>query len=156
MNDSNRIRLQAFCQFKKEIRGSTEYLVVGLDIAKERHNAFFGTATGRTLHKGMFFDNTLEGFQKLLIQTDALKVQHGLREVVFGLEPTANYHKPLGEYLIKGGHLVVLVSAAATAKNRALLDGRMEKHDTRCILLNTGWIILLFAGIGGAAAREAT
>ena len=100
-------RLAEFCQFRKEIRGSTEYLVVGLDIAKERHNAFFGTAAGKTLHKGMFFDNTYDGFQKLLIQTDALKVQHGLRKMVFGLEPTANYHKPLGEYLIKGGHLVV-------------------------------------------------
>ncbi len=131
MKDSNRIRLQAFCQFKKEIRGSTEYLVVGLDIAKERHNAFFGTATGRTLHKGMFFGNTYDGFQKLLIQTEAIKVQHSLRKVVFGLEPTANYHKPLGEYLIKGGHLVVLVSAAATAKNRELLDGRWDKHDTK-------------------------
>ncbi len=68
MNDSDGIRLQEFCQFKKEIRGSTDYLIVGLDIAKERHNAFFGTATGRTLHKGMFFDNTYDGFQKLLIQ----------------------------------------------------------------------------------------
>ncbi len=131
MNDSNAIRLAEFCQFKKEVRGSSEYLIVGLDIAKERHNAFFGTATGRTLHKGMFFDNTFEGFQKLLIQTDALKVQHDLRKVVLGLEPTANYHKPLGEYLIKGGHLVVLVSATATAKNRELLDGRWDKHDTK-------------------------
>jgi transposase len=131
MNDSDGIRLQEFCQFKKTIRGSTEYLIVGLDIGKERHNAFFGTATGKTLHKGMFFENTYEGFQKLLIQTDALKVQHGLGKVVFGLEPTANYHKPLGEYLIKGGQMVVLVAAAATAKNRELLDGRWDKHDTK-------------------------
>ncbi len=131
MNDLNAIRLAEFCQFKKEIRGSTEYLIVELDIGKERHNAFFGTATGKTLHKGMFFENTYEGFQKLLIQTDALKVRYGLRKVVFGLEPTANYHKPLGEYLIKGGHLVVLVSAAATSKNRELLDGRWDKHDTK-------------------------
>jgi transposase len=131
MNDLNGIRLAEFCQFKKEIRGSTEYLIVGLDIAKERHNAFFGTATGKTLHKGMFFENTYDGFQKLLIQTDALKVQHDLRKVVFGLEPTANYHKPLGEYLVKGGHMVVLVSAAATSKNRGLLDGRWDKHDTK-------------------------
>lgn len=131
MNDSDGIRLQEFCQFKKQVRGSTDYLIVGLDIGKERHNAFFGTATGTTLHKGMFFENTYEGFQKLLIQTDALKAKHGLRNVVFGLEPTANYHKPLGEYLVKGGHLVVLVSAAATAKNRELLDGRWDKHDTK-------------------------
>jgi transposase len=131
MNDLNDSRLRAFRQVRTEIRGSTEHLIVGVDIAKERHNAFFGTATGRTLHKGMFFDNSYEGFQKLLIQTDALKMQHGLRKVVFGMEPTANYHKPLGEYLIKGGHLVVLVSAAATAKNRELLDGRWDKHDTK-------------------------
>ena len=44
MNDLNVIRLAQFCQFKKKIRGSTEYLLVGLDIAKERHNAFFDTA----------------------------------------------------------------------------------------------------------------
>ncbi len=130
-NDLNGIRLGEFRQVRNEIRGSTEHLIVGLDIAKERHNAFFGTATGKTLHKGMFFENTYEGFQKLLMQTDALKVQHGLRKVVFGLEPTANYHKPLGEYLIKGGHLVVLVSAAATSKNRELLDGRWDKHNTK-------------------------
>jgi len=131
MNDSNDIRREQFCRLRNEIRGSSEYLIVGVDIAKERHNAFFGTATGKTLHKGLFFDNTYEGFQKLLIQTDALKVRHGLRKVVFGMEPTANYHKPLGEYLIRGGHLVVLVSAAATAKNRTLLDGRWDKHDTK-------------------------
>ncbi len=131
MNDVNDSRRERFCRFQKEVRGSTEYLIIGLDIAKERHNAFFGTATGRTLHKGMFFENTYEGFQKLLIQTDALKAQHGLRKVVFGMEPTANYHKPLAEYLTKGDHLVVLVSAAATAKNRELLDGRWDKHDTK-------------------------
>jgi len=131
MDHLNGIRLREFQQVRNEIRGSAEHLIVGLDIAKERHNAFFGTATGKTLHKGMFFDNTYEGFQKLLIQADALKVQYGLHKVVFGLEPTANYHKPLGEYLIKGGHLVVLVSAAATSKNRELLDGRWDKHDTK-------------------------
>ena len=47
MDTVNGSRLQQFCQFKSEIRGSTEYLVVGLDIAKIKHNAFFGTATVR-------------------------------------------------------------------------------------------------------------
>lgn len=125
------IRLQEFRQVRKEIRGSGKYLVVGIDVAKERHNAFFGTATGRTLHKGMVFDNNIEGFRKLLTLTEALKVQHDLTNVVIGLEPTANYHKPLGEHLIKCGHLVVLVSAAAVKNNRQLLDGRWDKHDTK-------------------------
>jgi transposase len=131
MNCINDIRLEQFHQLKNEIRGSAEYLIVGLDIAKEKHNAFFGTATGKTLHRGMFFDNTLEGFRKLFAQVEALKTQYGLPKVVFGMEPTANYHKPLAEHLIKCGHMVVLVSTASTAKNRELLDGRWDKHDTK-------------------------
>ena len=103
MNRIHGIRIQEFRQLRKEIRGSDQHLIVGIDVAKERHNAFFGTATGRTLHKGMVFDNTIEGFRKLLTVTEALKVQHDLTRVVFGLEPTANYHKPLGEHLIKCG-----------------------------------------------------
>lgn len=102
-----------------------------MDIAKEKHNAFFGTATGMTLHRGMFFDNTLEGFRKLHMQVEALKTQYGLPKVVFGMEPTANYHKPLAEHLIKCGHRVVLVSPSSTVKNRELLDGRWDKHDTK-------------------------
>ena len=35
MNYLNDIRLEQFRQLKKEIRGSAEYLIVGLDIAKE-------------------------------------------------------------------------------------------------------------------------
>ncbi len=131
MNYSNDIRLEQFHQLKKEIRGSEKYLIVGLDIAKEKHNAFFGTATGTTLYRGMFFDNTLEGFRKLFTQVEALKTQYGLPKVVFGMEPTANYHKPLAEHLIKCGFMVVLVSPASTVKNRELLDGRWDKHDTK-------------------------
>jgi len=70
MNYSNDSRLEQFHQLKKEIRGSTEYLIVGLDIGKEKHNAFFGTATGNVLFRGMFFDNTLDGFRKLLAQVE--------------------------------------------------------------------------------------
>jgi transposase len=131
MEQLDGIRLQEFQQVKKEIRGSDKYLIVGIDVAKERHNAFFGTAAGTTLHKGLFFDNSIEGFEKLLTMTEALKVRHDLTKVVFGLEPTANYHKPLGEHLIKCGHLVVLVAGAAVKNNRPLLDGRWDKHDTK-------------------------
>ena len=98
---------------KNEIRGSTQHLVVGIDIAKDRHAAFFGTATGKTLLRGFAFDNTKEGFDRLLFQADTLKARHSLATLVFGLEPTADYHKPLGEYLIEHGHHVVLVAGDA-------------------------------------------
>lgn len=131
MNCINDSRREQFQQLKKEIRGSTEYLIVGLDIGKEKHNAFFGTATGSALFRGMFFDNTFEGFRKLLAQVEAMKAEYGLSKVVFGLEPTANYHKPLAEYLIKCGFMVVLVSPFSTVKNRELLDGRWDKNDPK-------------------------
>ena len=131
MDERDGIRLEGFRQLREKIRGSKEYLVVGIDVAKDNHHAFFGTATGKTLMKRLVFENSKGGFEKLLVQTEALQVEHGLKEVVFGLEPTANYHKPLGEYLIKGGYKVVLVSGVAVKRNRELLDGRWDKHDTK-------------------------
>jgi len=131
MNEEDRTRLEQFRQFKKEIRGSAEYLIVGMDVAKDQHVAFFGTATGKTLFRRLVFDNNVEGFEKLLVQVEALKVQHVLGKVVFGLEPTANYHKPLGEHLIRCGHKVVLVSGVAVKENRKSLDGRWDKNDDK-------------------------
>lgn len=131
MYEVDRIRVELFRQLKVEIRGSKEHLIVGIDVAKEKHNAFFGTATGKTLLKRLVFGNNMEGFHKLLTFVEAVKVKHGLSSEVFGLEPTGNYHKPLGEYLIKCGLDVVLVSGLAVKNNRELIDGRWDKHDTK-------------------------
>ncbi len=129
MDQVDRNRLEEFRQLRKEIRHSEKYLIVGIDIAKERQHAFFGTATGKTLLRRLVFSNDYEGFRKLLDQGEALRVRHGLEKVVYGMEPTANYHKPLGEYLIKLGKTVVLVSGVTVARNRESLDGRWDKHD---------------------------
>jgi len=131
MNKVDRIRLEEFRQLRQEIRGSKDYLIVGIDVAKERHTAFFGTATGKTLFRRLVFENNREGFERLLTQVEAMMVGQGLDKVVFGLEPTANYHKPLGEYLIGCGYGVVLVSGKSVKRNRELLDGRWDKHDTK-------------------------
>jgi transposase len=131
MDEVDRNRLKEFRQLRQEIRRSEEYLIVGIDIAKEHHHAFFGTATGKTLLRRLVFGNDGEGFQKLLDQAEALRMRHGLTKVVYGMEPTGNYHKPLGEYLIHMGRMVVLVSGVAAKHNRELLDGRWDKHDDK-------------------------
>jgi transposase len=100
-------------------------------VAKDKHHAFFGTATGKTLFRRLVFENNLEGFRKLLAQAEALKVREEFKKVVFGMEPTGNYHKPLGEHLIRCGHGVVLVSGVAAHENRKTLDGRWDTNDTR-------------------------
>lgn len=104
---------------------------MGIDIAKDQHHAFFGTATGKTLLRRLVFSNDHEGFRKLLDHAEALRVRHGLKKVVYGMEPTANYHKPLGEYLIILGRTVVLVSGVTVKQNRESLDGRWDKHDVK-------------------------
>ena len=131
MNGVDDIRHKQFLQLKNEIRGSEKHLIVGIDAAKEKHNAFFGNACGKTLFKNLVFDNTLEGFEKLLAYVDRIKVQYSMTKVVFGIEPTANYHKPLAEHLIKCGYMVVLVGGVAVKNNRPLLDGRWDKHDVK-------------------------
>lgn len=131
MNNVDSSRLLSFRQLRKEIRGSREHLIVGIDVAKNKHHAFFGTSTGKTILKQLVFENNLQGYERLLTYVDAKKVQHNLTKVVFGLEPTGNYHKPLGEHLIKCAFDVVLVAGSAVKKNRELLDGRWDKHDRK-------------------------
>jgi transposase len=131
MNIEDSIRREQFCQIKDEIRGSGAYLVVGIDVAKDKHHAFMGTATGKSFVRKLIFENNLNGFCKLLERSHAIKTQNALSEVVFGLEPTGNYHKPLGAHLIRCGCHVVLVTGKAVVNNRELLDGRWDKNDTK-------------------------
>ncbi len=102
-------RLEQFRQLRREIRGSYDMLVVGIDISKDQHNALMRTVSGK-VYRRLTFHNTRDGFETLLVALEAVRVEHGLNEVVLGMEPTANYHKPLGEFLINRDQQVVLVS----------------------------------------------
>jgi len=46
MNETELSRVKEFRQLKKQIQGSGTHLIVGIDVAKDRHHAFLGTATG--------------------------------------------------------------------------------------------------------------
>lgn len=132
MSNHELIRRKQYCQIVKEIAGSDQYMVVGIDIGKDKHHAFMGTATGKSLFRKLIFENNRDGFSRLLRTADEIKSQNDLSKIVFGLEPTGNYHKPLASHLIRFGSNLVLVSGEAVKKNRSLLDGRWDKHDTKC------------------------
>lgn len=131
MNDLTLSRLGEFRQLKKTVRGSEEHLLVGIDVAKEKHHAYFGTTGGKSLLRRLIFENSREGFEILLQRARAIMIQEGLSKVVFGVEPTADYHKPLSEFLINGGHELVLISNGTAKENRKTLDGRWDKNDTK-------------------------
>ena len=124
-------RLAAYRQLRTNIRGSNNHLIVGIDIAKEKHYAFIGSANGATLCKQLIFQNNQEGFDLLTSRVEVLRLKHHCEHVVFGVEPTANYHKPLAEYLIRQGLHLVQVSGNAVKQNRELLDNRWDKHDRK-------------------------
>lgn len=128
MHDEKK-RLEVFRSLRSEIRGSKDYLVVGIDIAKHKHHAFYGTATGEVCRKGFVFQNDRKGFDSLLQVAESLSERHALAKVVYGFEATGVYHKPLQEYLIRAEQRVVLVSNVAAKRNRELLDGRWDKND---------------------------
>ena len=129
MKDSRRI--DQLRQTKSSIRGSNEHLIVGIDIAKNKHYAFFGNANGKSFLKKFVFNNDIEGLSNLLNKAETIQRKHKFTEIIFGVESTANYHKPVAESLIQKGYEVVLLSSVAVKRNRELLDGRWDKNDKK-------------------------
>jgi len=83
MSNQEIIRRKQFCQIVKEIRKSNEYLMVGIDVAKDKHHAFMGTATGKSLLRKLIFENNIDGFSRLLKTADAIKSQNCLSKKIF-------------------------------------------------------------------------
>ena len=111
----------------KKIRKSNEYLVVGIDVTKDKHHAFMETTTEKSLLKKGILENNIDGYSRRLKIADAIKVQNGLSKIVYGLEPTGNYHKPLERHLIRCDSNVVLVTSQAvkdvyTMQNHLISD----------------------------------
>ena len=124
-------RICQLVQLKSDIRGSENHLIIGIDVAKDTNYSFFGTANGKVILKKFTFRNDSEGFDKFITKTEKLRKKHGFERLVFGMEATATYHKPLGEFLIREGYETVLVSNIAVKRNRELLDGRWDKNDLK-------------------------
>lgn len=131
MNEDEITRYQQFRQFRNEVRGSNDYLVIGIDVAKDKHHAFFGSAQGDTFLRRLVFDNTINGFEKLKSRIESIMAARCKQKVVLGLEPTGNYHKALGQWLVDRGYQLVLVTGKAVKDNRESLDGRWDKNDTK-------------------------
>ena len=101
MNEKDLTRIKEYRQIRKEIRRSDKYLVVGIDVGKEKHYAYYGTSNGKTLQRRLVFWNTFGDIEMMMDHANAIKEGNGPEKVVYGVEPTTNYHKLLSEYLMK-------------------------------------------------------
>lgn len=125
-------KVEQFRQVRSDIRKNKNYLIVGIDVSKKSSVACFYNIEKEILLKKYYVNHNLEGFHKFACKIEQTMEMNSLQSVVIGVEPTANYHKPLSEYLKSKDYLVVYVSSVAAKSNRKTMDGgRWGKNDPR-------------------------
>ncbi len=107
-------------------------LVIGVDIAKERHVAQAANFRGRILNRyPIRFNNSEEGFQQLLCFIHKLQKQFGMNDVIVGMESTGHYFFNLANWLVNSKTQVVLVNPATTKRNKENRDNTPSKSDPK-------------------------
>jgi transposase len=112
-------------------RISETTLVIGTDIAKNNHVARAFTYRGIELGKRCLFQNDEQGLLNLLAWAEALKQEHGMSDVILGVEPTGHYWFPLFHFLKGHGIQVVLVNPHHVKKSKELDDNSPTKNDIK-------------------------
>lgn len=77
---------------------------VGIDIAKRNHEAAIVDDQGRIVQKAFGFQNSCDGFNKLL--SHVLRITNAKSQVVVGMESTSHYWLALYTRLMKDGYQV--------------------------------------------------
>ena len=124
-----RNRMKGHNQKLAQVTGSV--VVVGIDVAKHRHWATIVDGDGFSLTKAFPFENTKEGFFRLLATVERVKEDTGASRAVIGLEPTGHYWKPLAWFLKERGYTVVLVNPYHVKRSKELDDNSPSKSDRK-------------------------
>jgi len=106
-------------------------LIVGIDIAKDKHVARFQDDRGIEFGKRMFFDNRIHGFELLLERVTRIQKDEQKTNVIFGVEPTGHYWTSLAYFLTARGYKFVLVNPMHVKKSKELDDNSPTKNDTK-------------------------
>ncbi|MGO4350020.1 IS110 family transposase [Paenibacillus sp. MCAF9] len=117
-------------------RVSTSTLVIGIDIAKEKHAAQAINFRGIVLsNRPIMFSNDHAGFEHLINNIHKLQIRHNLNDVIVGMESTGHYWFNLAHWLMKQGISVVLVNPMTTKRNKENRDNSPSKNDPKDALV---------------------
>ncbi|AEI39689.1 IS110 family transposase [Paenibacillus mucilaginosus] len=117
-------------------RISTSTLVIGIDIAKEKHAAQAINFRGIVLTKRpILFSNDLAGFEYLEQSIRKLQKMHGMNDVVVGMESTGHYWFNIANWLVGQGIDVALVNPMTTKRNKENRDNSPSKSDPKDALV---------------------
>lgn len=112
-------------------RITTNHLIVGIDIAKEKHVAGAVNYRGIELGRTLSFSNDREGFERLLRWVSQLLKAHGLTQAIFGMESTGHYSMPLAMWLQNHNQDVVQVNPLTVKRNKENRDNKPSKNDAK-------------------------
>jgi transposase len=127
---------QTYGQNQRIERITPSHLVVGIDMAKERHVAQATNFRGIVLsNRHLTFTNEQEGFIKLERWIKGLQQKHRLNHLIIGMEPTGHYWFNLANWLIDKEINVVIVNPATTKRNKENRDNTPSKSDPKDALV---------------------
>lgn len=105
-------------------------MVVGMDLAKERHAVWITDRSRRPLGRFMV-DHSPEGMKTLSSSLQSLLKTHGCDRPVFFMEPTSNFWKNVTNSLESEGYAYRLIPGLATARHREIDSASFAKSDYR-------------------------
>lgn len=106
-------------------------LIIGIDIAKDKHVARAQDDRGIEFGKRLIFENRIHGFHSLLEWMERHQKQNAKNHVIFGVEPTGHYWLNLAYFLTAKGYDFVLVNPMHVKKSKELDDNSPTKNDTK-------------------------
>src|SRR5690625_6755143 len=109
-----------YTQNQKISQISPSTLVVGIDIAKDKHVARAQDDRGIEFGKRLFFENRIYGFEMLLNWVKKHQQENKKTHVIFGVEPTGHYWLSLAYFLTTKSYDFVLVNPMHVKKTKEL------------------------------------
>lgn len=118
------------------VRGN-HTLIIGVDIAKKNHWAcMMDGQTELPVGSPFAFQNTREGFWRLVALVTKAKERTGASRVVVGMEPSGHYWKALAAFLREQAVTVVTVSPLHVKRSKEIDDNSPTKSDRK-----DAWVI---------------
>ena len=100
-------------------------ILVGIDVAKDKHDCFIQTVDGKVLHKAFSFDNNYDGFEELYAKILACNDE----QIRVGLEATGHYSYNLLGFLLSKELPTFVFNPLQTNQFRKSLSLRKTKTD---------------------------
>ena len=108
-------------------------LVLGLDLAKEKHVASFMLPDGTLIGKPTSLGQDRISYERLWKDATALRDQNQLSGIVLAMEATGSFWEPLAHYFnrVQPSADLVFVSGRVMKRSRELMDLSRSKNDPK-------------------------